>query len=116
VVDGADQVTVAEVYSAGGAHSYAPSGDIAWDKGQRRLVVAYCVTGTQAVLLQGYDGMAAAGEAVVAFDAAPADIPFLLEGVSASDGVRVPLLLRDTVHTPVEPYHGWYGTLEWHAP
>ena len=79
-------------------------------------MVAYCVTGTQAVLLEAYDGTAAVGEAVVAFDAAPADIPLLVEGASADDGVRIPLLLRDTVNTPVEPYHGWYGTLEWHAP
>jgi hypothetical protein len=116
VVDGREQVTVVEVYNASGAHSYAPTGDIAYDAGQRRLVVAYCATGTQAVVVRAYDGTAPAGEAVVAFEAAPADIPLLVEGASGGDGERVPLLLRDTVHTPAEPYHGWYGALRWRAP
>jgi hypothetical protein len=114
-VDGADRATVVEVYSAGGAHSYAPTGDIAYDAARRRLVVAYCTTGTQEVLVRLYDGRTA-GEATVAFHAAPADTPLLVEGASGSDGMRVPLLLRDTTNTPVEPYHGWYGTLQWPSP
>lgn len=112
-LDAADAVTVVEVTNAGGPHSYAPTGDIAYDVARQRLVVAYCVTGKQQVVMRLYDGTAAAGDEVVAFDAAPADIPLFVDGASTGGGATLPMLLRDTVNTPTAPYRGWYGTLHW---
>lgn len=112
-VNAADAVSLVEAYGAGGKHSYAPTGDIAYDTTRRRLVVAYCTTERQQVYLRLYDGIAAAADEVLAFDAAPVDIPILVDASSTGDPAQVPLLLRDTANTHVTSYRGWYGALRW---
>lgn len=112
-VNAADVASLVEVYGAGGKHSYAPTGDIAYDAPRQRLMVAYCTTETQRVYLRLYDRTASSGDDLLAFDAAPVDIPLLVDGSSAGEPAQVSLLLRDTANSPVASYRGWYGTLRW---
>lgn len=51
-ISAADAVTSADLYSAGGAHSYAPTGDAAWDATAQRLIVTYEKTTTQFAYVQ----------------------------------------------------------------
>ncbi len=112
-IDASDVVTLVEAYNAGGSHSYAPTGDIAFDSRHQRLIVAYCTTGSQQIRVRLYDGTKSVQEEVVAFDGQPADIPLLAEGGSIDMPERTPILTRDTVNTPTPSYRGWYGTLQW---
>ncbi len=103
---------IVDVYSAGGPHSYAPAGDIAFDAASGLLVVSYVKTGTQHAFVRLYDGTAPVGEEVAAFDAAPVDIPLLAEQTRYGSPARLLMAFRDTVnHTP--PYSGWFGSLVW---
>lgn len=45
-------VSSSDIYSAGGVHSYAPTGDCAWDSGSSQLMVTYEKTTTQFAYLQ----------------------------------------------------------------
>lgn len=70
----------ADVYSAGGAHSYAPTGDCAYDSTAQRLVVTYEQTTTQ----DGYVGLLktdlTTAQAFAAFESASdIDIPLIVQ-------------------------------------
>ncbi len=71
--------TSVDVYSAGGAHSYAPTGDCAYDSTANRLVVTY----DQTVTVSGFIGLLnpadlSITQAFAAFEsAADVDIPVI---------------------------------------
>ncbi|MEO7911886.1 MAG: hypothetical protein ABIV47_19750 [Roseiflexaceae bacterium] len=104
---------IVDVYSAGGAHSYAPTGDITFDDTSARLVVSYIETKTQHVYVRLYDGEAATSAALLAFDRAPVDIPLLAWPARAGATNKLLMIFRDTINTPNPPYHGWAGTVTW---
>jgi hypothetical protein len=103
-VDGAGALgPLVDVYSAGGAHSFAPTGDIALDPLSGYLLVSYIATSTQYVYLQLFDGTTAVLDALLA-GAIDADIPLLYTGpVGATQGLII--LTRDHDGTP--PYQGY---------
>lgn len=101
-----DVVTNTDAYSAGGAHSYAPTGDLDYDASKSRLVVAYIKTSTQAAYVQVYNGIVATGSEVLAFDTAAIDIPLVRAEVATG---KVGFLFRDTA----TPHLGWFGTMTW---
>lgn len=101
-----DVVTLVDVYSAAGAHSYAPTGDIDYDTTAARLAVSYITTTAQAAYVALYDGLTADEAAVLAFDTEPVDIPLLHTRAIAG---KLCMLFRDTS----APFRGWFGTLNW---
>ena len=104
---------IVDVYSAGGPHSYAPTGDISFDAVSGRLIVSYITTGEQRAELRLYEGLDPADDPVTAFDAAPADIPLLASRARYGEPARLLVLLRDTTGTPEPPYRAWFGGLAW---
>lgn len=104
---------IVDVYSAGGPHSYAPTGDISFDAVSGRLLVSYITTGEHRAELRLYDGVEPAGEPLTLFDEAPVDIPLLASQPRYGEPARLLVLLRDTVDTPNPPYRAWFGGLTW---
>ena len=103
---------IVDVYSAGGAHSYAPDGDLTFDPVSARLVVAYITTKQQQIGIRLYDGDTPKSE-LAPFGDAPADIPLLAPQARYGSPARLLIVFRDTVRTPNPPYHGWAGTVTW---
>ncbi len=103
---------IVDVYSAGGAHTYAPDGDLTFDPVSARLVVAYITTKQQQIGIRLYDGDTLKNE-LAPFGDAPADIPLLAPLARYGSPARLLIVFRDTVHTPKPPYHGWAGTVTW---
>jgi hypothetical protein len=56
IADSTETVTLVDVYSAGGAHSYAPTGHLALDPAKGLLVVSYVKTTTQFAFVQAFAG------------------------------------------------------------
>lgn len=101
------------VYSAGGAHSYAPTGDAAYDATADRVVATYIISG--AGVEYAYAGLytpalVEAQAPFLVFGTAPVDIPLI---VDVREGNQVLMAFRDTVNTPTPPYTGWFGRLDW---
>lgn len=70
----------ADVYSAGGAHSYAPTGDCAYDATANRVVVTYEQTTTQDGYIGLLDTSLATQQAFSAFEtASDIDIPLIAQ-------------------------------------
>jgi hypothetical protein len=103
---------IVDVYSAGGAHSYAPDGDLTFDPVSARLVVAYITTKQQQIGIRLYDGDTPKSE-LEPFGDTPADIPLLAPQARYGSPARLLIVFRDTVRTPNPPYHGWAGTVTW---
>lgn len=111
-VSSAEAVTLLDLYSAGGKHSYAPTGDAAYDSGSGRVVASYINTTNQYAYLALVNPatMATTFGPSLAFNSAPVDIPVI---VSPRQGGKVLLSFRDTVNSPTPPYTAWFGTLTW---
>jgi len=102
----ADVVTLVDSYSVGGAHSYAPTGDLEYDSLTDRIIASYIITTTQAAYVRLYDGVTASQPEALAFNTAPVDIPLIRTRTSAG---KLGMLFRDTD----TPHLGWFGTLDW---
>lgn len=113
-ISGADAIAgPTNAYSAGGAHSYAPTGDCAYDATSGRIVATYIISG--AGVEYAYVGLyttalAVAQAPAAVFSTAPVDIPLIAQ-VRRSG--RLLMAFRDTVDTPTPPYTGWYGSVAW---
>lgn len=114
-IDAAGTVTTADVYSAGGAHSYAPCCDLAIDSASQRLLVSTLATSTHAAeLSQVKPDLTADGSRTLLFNSAPVDIPLILNrGEGSLTGNALLVMFRDTVNSPTPPYHGWFGRVPW---
>lgn len=98
-------VTYVDVYSAGGAHSYAPTGDIAWNDAAQRLVVSYIKTGTQFSYLVTLDGDLLDDQDETPMDETqPIDVPLLYD-----DGTVLVNIYRATS----VPYVGHLAFFDW---
>lgn len=104
----ANVVSLADVYSAGGAHSYAPTGDIDYDTAAARVVVSYITTGAQSAYVALYNGVTADDAPVLAFNTEPVDIPLLHTRAIVG---KLGVLFRDTS----APFRGWFGTMDWNV-
>jgi len=103
-----DSVSVVDAYSAGGTHSYAPTGDIYATT--NKVIVAYIKTGagSEYYYVKIYDtSLVQIGDEELIFDSAPVDIPLLVYDT----GGTILTAFRDSVNTPTPPYHGWFGTI-----
>lgn len=107
-ISAADVVTVATVYSAGGAHSYAPTCALAYDATSGRLIVNYLKTVTSFPYLQTFDTTLAAQQAETAIETTViCDIPLL---VFARDAGKLGFAYRKQ-GSPPQP--GYFGTMVW---
>jgi hypothetical protein len=109
IADGTETVTLVDVYSAGGAHSYAPTGHLALDPAKGLLVVSYVKTTTQFAFVQAFAGTTPKIAEAALFAAAKVDIPYFLSG-NPTVGGAMPMILRDS---PAQPHAGYAGTLPW---
>ncbi len=92
--------SIVDVYSAGGAHSYASSGDITYIT---NLIVSYTKTTTQHAYYKVYHENTLVLDEALLFDNAPVDIPLI-----DINGNTIVSIFRDTNI----PYHGWFGSAE----
>lgn len=107
-VTSADEVSVLTIYSAGAAHSYAPTCGLAYDAVSGRLVVAYIKTTTSAAYVQLISTALAVAQAeALAYDANPVDIPLV---VFARNNGRCGMAFRRQ-GSPPQP--GYFGTMVW---
>jgi hypothetical protein len=115
IVPGANDMVgpIVDVYSAGGPHSYAPSGDLAFDTASGQLIVSYVKTGDQHAFVRLYARGSPAGDEISVFDQAPVDIPLLAEQPRYGAPPRLLMVFRDTSGPANGPYHGWAGALPW---
>lgn len=103
-----DSVTVTTVYSAGGAHSYAPTCGLAYDSVSGRLVVTYIKTSTSFTHLQSFSTALAQLQAETAVETTTVcDIPLI---VFARDNGKLGVAFRKQGAAP-QPAR--YGTLNW---
>lgn len=103
-----DSVTAATVYSAGGAHSYAPTCGLAFDSVSGRLVVTYIKTTTSFTYLQAFDSALTQKQSELAVETATVcDIPLI---VFARDGGKLGVAFRKQ-GSPPQP--GRFGTVAW---
>jgi hypothetical protein len=109
ILDSAETVALADAYSAGGAHSYAPTGHIAYDPAKGLLVVSYIKTSTQFAFVQAFAGTTQKIGETALFSAAKVDIPYFLSG-NPTVGTDMPMILRDA---PVQPHAGYSGKITW---
>lgn len=112
ITTGGTMATV-NVYSAAGAHSYAPTGDVYYDSTSGRVVATYIISG--AGVEYAYAGLytpalAVAQPPFLVFGTAPVDIPLIVVGRRSG---RLLMAFRDTTGTPTPPYTGWYGSIAW---
>ncbi len=106
-VDNTDTLSaINDIYSANGAHSYAPVGDIQFDSTSHRLAVSYIKTSTQHAYVQLYNGLTQTQSEAILFATEPVDIPLISNRFSTE---LAPFLFRDTN----TPHKGWYGTMLW---
>jgi len=113
LVDNTDTASArVDVYSVGGAHSYAPVGDLVYDATSDRFVVSYQKTDTFAYL-KTYQGTTADQVETVIYNGSRIDIPLLSELTRIAG--KLLILFRDSVNTPTPPYHGYAGTMTWAA-
>lgn len=117
LIDSADAVEQVDVYSAGGAHSFAPTGDVRYDAVARRIVVSWLTGDDEFVQIRLYDGSATAGTVITAYDAvspAGADIPLLGPRTTIGGSPVQLVMFRDRVDQDGDPlYRGVLVTLPW---
>jgi hypothetical protein len=100
-----------DVYSAGGAHSFAPTVDLMFDTAEAKVVLSYVKTSTQFAVVTTYSGVVQQQAETPMFSAATVDIPLLAD---VRIGNKLASVFRDhTGGTP--PYHGYFGTMTWLA-
>lgn len=107
-ISAADAISVATIYSASGAHSYAPTCSLAYDSTSARLIVTYIKTTTSATYLQTFDSTLVAKQAETLVDnGAAADIPLI---VYARQSGNLGIAYR-VQGSP--PQIGRFGTVTW---
>jgi hypothetical protein len=107
-ITSADAVFAATIYSAGGAHSYAPTCGLTYDSTSARLIVTYIKTTTSAAFLQSLSTSLGAAQAETAvYSANAVDIPLVL---FARDNGKMGVAFR-VQGSP--PQAGIYGTMTW---
>jgi hypothetical protein len=103
-----DTATAATVYSAGGAHSYAPTCGLACDATSARLIVSYLKTTTSFPALQTFDAALAQQQADTPIETTViCDIPLI---VFARDNGKLGVAFRKQ-GSPPQP--GYFATLTW---
>lgn len=103
-----DSATAATVYSAGGAHSYAPTCGLAYDATSARLIVSYLKTTSSFPALQTFDATMAQQQAETAIESTViCDIPLL---VFARDNGKLGIAFRKQ-GSPPQP--GYFATMVW---
>lgn len=105
--------SIIDVYSAGGAHSFAPTGDIAYDATSGHLIVSYLTSdasqNNNRVQLVTYES-GVLGQGPISFTSSEnADIPLLYNG---RYGSKLLLIWRDAMNSPSPPYQGYYATVD----
>lgn len=113
-INGDDSLTsLVDAYSSGGAHSFAPTGDLCYDAVGQRIVVSWLTSGAEYVQVRLYAGLAPAGSVITAYSAVSpsgADIPLLYPRRSG----KLLMLFRDRVDQVGAPlYRGLFGSLNW---
>jgi hypothetical protein len=113
-VDSSDTLSsVVDVYSAGGAHSYAPSMDIVFDQGRSVLAVSYIKTSTQNIYVQTFQGTTQHQAETAMFTASSCDIPLLWSDPNTElarfNTDKLLSVFRNTAATKV----GYAGTMTW---
>ena len=110
-VGGTDSVSGAtDVYSAGGAHSYAPTCDLNWHAGAQRFVASYIKTTTQNSFFKTYTSALAAGQGETALHATAVDIPY----VGPLVGGKTFFVDRDTTtRTLPDKFYSYAGLGTW---
>lgn len=107
-ITSADVVSFADVYSAGGPHSYAPTGDVAYDATADRAVASYLESVSQDAFVQLFTpALAAAASALLAYATNDVDIPLILD---TRDNGKLLMGFR-VAGSP--PQIGVFGTLDW---
>lgn len=71
--------TIVDVYSAGGAHSYAPTCDLDWNTAAARYVATYIKTSTQFSYYKLYDAALTLKQNETLLHSVPVDIPYVDE-------------------------------------
>ncbi len=104
---------IVDAYSAGGSHSYAPTGDLVFDSSTGLIVSAYLKTGGSGTYLQAYNGVNRLGSEILLFNSSEVDIPLLWQGGRYGNPLSAKLLVlfRNTA----TPYQGYFGTVDWLA-
>lgn len=100
-----------DVYSAGGAHTYAPVGDLFYDATSDRTIVSYQKQDTFAYL-KSYNNTTVDQAETVIYNGSRVDIPLLYAPRVSG---KLIIYFRDSVNTPTPPYHGYAGTMTWAA-
>jgi hypothetical protein len=102
-----------DAYSTGGAHSFAPTGDIYYDPIGQRVIVSWLTTTTEYAQVRLYNGLLTAGAIVTAYDAVSpggVDIPLLYPRLNGN----VLMMFRDRVDQGgANLYRGLFGSLVW---
>lgn len=107
-IDSADTVSSrVDIYSASGAHTYAPTLDAWYDNTSRRLIYSY-IKNDKFAYIQTYNGTTLDQSETTLFNSVGVDIPLIYPGRVNS---KLFFLFRDTVNTPTPPYHGYAGTM-----
>jgi hypothetical protein len=71
--------TIVDAYAAGGAHSYAPTCDLAWHAGAQRFVPTYIKTTTQSSYFKTLTAALAVDQPETLLHSASVDIPYVAE-------------------------------------
>lgn len=107
-IDTSDVATGVTVYSAGGAHSYAPTCGLAYDSVSGRLIVTYIKTTTSFIHLQSFSTALAQLQAETPVETTTVcDIPLI---VFARNNGKLGVAFRKQ-GSPPQPAR--YGTLNW---
>lgn len=102
------------VYSAGGAHSFAPTLDSIFDNTSSRLVVSYIKTTTDFAYIRTFNGTTADQAETLMFNTAGVDIPLLCATRVGAGSNKMLSAFRDI--TGSAPFTGYAGTMDWAAP
>lgn len=111
-VSSADALTgPVEVYNAGAAHSYAPTGDALWDPTAGRLIASFVKTTSQFASFKTYTQALALDQGEAAIDAShPVDIPYLAPRLNG----RQVFYHRDTTGRVLpDKFYAYFGTGAW---
>lgn len=102
-----------DAYSSGGAHSFAPVGDICYDTTAQRIVISWITSATEWTQVRLYNSLATAGGIVTAYDTVSpdgVDIPLLYTRLNG----KVLMVFRDRVdQAGANLYRGLFDTLDW---
>lgn len=113
-IDNTDTVgTIIDVYSAGGTHSFAPTGDLMYDSVSGQMIVTYLTSdaaqnNNRTQIVSYNDGVL--DEGPITFTSAEnTDIPIIHNG--RYDG-KLLLTWRDAINSPSPPYQGYFATID----